>query len=236
MSSSVLFLSFIIYDFLGWLYESTVWAPCEKKRFINRGYLLGPWCPIYGFVSLLDWYLLGELESPVKIFVIAVLVCCAFEYFVSLLLEKLFHERWWDYSNYPFNLNGRISLFSALLFGFAGLVLVKWVHPFVYSRISMIPSPFVDYISFFFFLLFAVDTLFTTIGLSHKNPAVEKLYDRISYSVEVPFDYLNVKTEPVREKAEAAIRTAADTAAEKIAKVSEKVISAENNKKSSDDN
>lgn len=221
MRSSILLLSFVVYSFLGWLYESLVWAPCEKKRFINRGYLIGPWCPIYGFVSLLDWYLLSEIESPLKIFIVAMLVCCGFEYAVSFLLEKLFHERWWDYSNYPLNLNGRISLFSALLFGFAGLALVQWVHPFVYGRISLIPSPLLEYTAEFFFFLFASDTVVSTIGISHKITIVEKFYDTLSYSVEKPFDYLTEKTEPVREKAKESIKTAADVASEKIAKAAD---------------
>lgn len=221
MRCSILFLSFVVYSFLGWLYESLVWAPCEKKRFINRGYLIGPWCPIYGFVSLLDWYLLSEIESPLKIFIVAMLVCCAFEYAVSFLLEKVFHERWWDYSNYPLNLNGRISLFSALLFGFAGLALVQWVHPFVYGHLSLIPPPWIGYCAELFLFLFAADTAVTTIGLSHKNTIVEKFYDKLNYTAEMPFDYLTEHTEPVREKAEETIKTAAGTATETLTKVAD---------------
>lgn len=194
MNRSLLFLAFLTYSFIGWLYESTIWAVCEKKRFINRGYLIGPYCPIYGFVSLFDWYLLYGVDNPLKLFIMASLVCCALEYTTSVLLEKLFHTRWWDYSNYPLNLNGRISLFSALLFGIAGLVLIKEVHPFVFAHLRMIDEPWLTRISGLLFFVFVSDCAVSTIGIAHLSPPVEHVYDNLSYCAERPFDYLTEYT------------------------------------------
>jgi uncharacterized membrane protein len=194
MRSSILFLAFLAYSFMGWLYESTVWAVCEKKRFINRGYLIGPYCPIYGFVSLFDWYLLYETDNPLKLFIMAAVICCSLEYITSVLLEKLFHTRWWDYSNYPFNLNGRISLFSAVLFGFAGLVLIKIVYPYVFTHLALIPEPWLSRTADLLFLVFVSDCAVSTIGIAHLNPRVEQMYDRLSYCAALPFDYLTEYT------------------------------------------
>src|SRR5574344_403991 len=138
--AAVICLAFFVYSFIGWAYESTIWAKAEKKKFMNRGYLMGCYCPIYGFVSLLDWYVLYRFQNPASIFIVAAIVCCCLEYATSWMLEEIFHQRWWDYSNYPLNLDGRISLLSALFFGAAGLLLVKIVHPLTIRTISSLPD------------------------------------------------------------------------------------------------
>ena len=189
------FLAFIVYGFIGWAYESSIWAKAEKKRFINRGMLLGPICPIYGLISFMDWEMLHRIESPAVIFIVSAVVCCIFEYIISWSLEKIFHQRWWDYSNYPLNLNGRISVPSGLFFGAAGLFLVKVVHPFTIQSIGggrlsdrMIFAA--AGVSAFVLLL---DIIVTAVSLGMKVPPrrISRIYDRISYRTAQPFEYLN---------------------------------------------
>ena len=146
MSLYTYFLLFMLYSFLGWLLE-VITKLIEKNRFINRGFLIGPLCPIYGFVALLDYYALSWIKNPVAIFFMAILICCCLEYLVSWSFEKFFGERWWDYSNYAFNLNGRISLYSGLFFGVAGLFLVKVLHPAVIKLINLIDRTKHPYLS-----------------------------------------------------------------------------------------
>lgn len=81
----------------------------QFRRFINRGFLIGPYCPIYGFGSVLIGLLLSRYAGePLVVFILAMVVCGTLEYVTSYLMEKLFHARWWDYSDKRFNLNGRI--------------------------------------------------------------------------------------------------------------------------------
>lgn len=207
---SIAFLAFIFYSIIGWAYECTIWAKAEKKRFMNRGMLLGPICPIYGLVSFLDWVMLNRFENPVVIFVVAAVVCCIFEYFVSWSLEKIFHQRWWDYSNYPLNLNGRISLPSGLFFGAAGLFLVKIVHPFTIRTISLLPDRWLFITAGVLAFILLVDMLVTGISLGLKNPPrrIRKIYDSIFYRTALPFEYLNEAVVPLDRYTEKMIRNA----------------------------
>lgn len=179
------------YGLMGWLYESLIWAPLEKKEFINRGFLIGPFCPIYGVVSILDWYALHFLTEPYSIFFSAMIVCCICEYFISWSLEQIFHIRWWDYSNYPFNLNGRISLYSAVVFGLAGLLLVKIVHPFMMIHYAMIPANIRNIAALVVAGLLILDLTLSAITFINLNNKLKKIYERITSKTKMPFEKLN---------------------------------------------
>ena len=118
------FILFLIYSFVGWAIEVVVTFN-KDKRFVNRGFLLGPYCPIYGFSSIIMILYLSRYRSSfITVFLLAVVVCSIMEYLVSYIMEKLFKARWWDYSNRKFNINGRVCLENS--FGLVYLV------PFLY--------------------------------------------------------------------------------------------------------
>ena len=112
-------LLLIIYSFLGWIVECT-YCVLGTGVWINRGFLYGPFIPIYGFGAVL---VLGAINYlPNNIFIIflgSIIITSILEYLTSYLMELFFHTRWWDYSELPFNLNGRICLLNSLLFGIA---------------------------------------------------------------------------------------------------------------------
>ena len=121
------FVYFIIFSFFGWIWE-TIYCTVKNREWANRGFLFAPLCPIYGVgavaiilvannigVSNYQWW---------HIFIIAVLGSMVLEYVTSWLLEKLFHAYWWDYSDMPLNINGRICLPCSLGFGVAGLIVI----------------------------------------------------------------------------------------------------------------
>ncbi len=123
------FILFIIYSFAGWVME-TLWVSWCNKRLVDRGFLIGPYCPIYGFGALLIVLLLSKLSfSPILVFLMTVFVCGALEYFASWIMEKIFKARWWDYSNVKFNLNGRICLKNLIAFGIMGIVVIYIINP-----------------------------------------------------------------------------------------------------------
>lgn len=126
---SFLFLLFISYSFIGWLFETSV-CSIRAKRFVDRGFLLGPLCPIYGFSALIFIYLLEDYAyDPLILFVLSTVIASIMEYITSYILEKLFKVRWWDYSHLPFNINGRVVLAYSTTFGLMGLLLVYIVNP-----------------------------------------------------------------------------------------------------------
>ena len=122
-------LYFVIYAFIGYIVEV---ASCsiKNKKMVDRGYLFGPVIPIYGFGSIM--IILSTIGVKVAfplVFLLSMLVCSLLEYATSFILEKIYHVRWWDYSeSHKFNLNGRICLQNSLLFGLAGLFIVYFVH------------------------------------------------------------------------------------------------------------
>ena len=151
------FLIFIIYSFIGWCVE-VVYVYYDEDKLVNRGFLIGPYCPIYGISSLLMIFLLTQYMDNVEVaFVMALMVCTIAEYLTSLIMEKMFNTRWWDYSNKKFNINGRICLKISIAFGLLGTLLLYVIHPFVLSIITKINPLILTIISIVLFIIFIVD-------------------------------------------------------------------------------
>lgn len=129
MSVEVCTLSFFFYSFIGWLYESIICSLIKERRLINRGFLLGPYCPVYGCGAVLCYLLLGSIENPFMLFLAAAVLCSALEYVTGYGMEKLFQAKWWDYSHLPLNLHGRICLYGAILFGMGNVLICKKIQP-----------------------------------------------------------------------------------------------------------
>ena len=126
-------LLFFACSILGWCIE-VLCKLIQFHRFINRGFLVGPWCPIYGFGAVFISLLLSRhAEDPLAVFGLAILICGILEYSASYMLEKIFHARWWDYSTKKFNLNGRVCADTLLPFGLLGLLLVYAITPVMFS-------------------------------------------------------------------------------------------------------
>lgn len=135
-------LCFFIYGFLGWCTE-VAFAAAKEQRFVNRGFLNGPICPIYGIGVVAVVLLLMPYKNNLLILYIAsTIVVTALEWVTGFILEKLFHSKWWDYSNMPLNLNGYVCLLFSLIWGVACVVIVKWIHPLIYKGVQILPKWF----------------------------------------------------------------------------------------------
>ena len=153
------FLYFIIYAVVGWCSE-VLYAYIMKNKITNRGFLLGPLCPIYGFGALAVLILLKPyVNHPLGFFVLAMFVCSVIEYVAGYLMEKLFKARWWDYSNTKFNLNGRVCLDTLIPFGVGALIVNYLFHPNLVKLISMIPSRVVTIFVIAFAIIFVADLI-----------------------------------------------------------------------------
>ena len=136
-----LVLLFFIYSFAGWCIEVTL-KYIQYHRFINRGFLTGPICPIYGTGAALITVAV-RLLTPIEkaygtTFAISFLLCGAVEYFTSWYLEKRFHARWWDYSRKPMNLHGRVWAGNLILFGLGGVGIVHFFNPALFTALDRI--------------------------------------------------------------------------------------------------
>lgn len=130
---------FLIYAFLGWCTE-VAYAALDTGKFVNRGFLNGPICPIYGCGILVVVGILTPLkENLLILFVGSMLLTTVIEFITGFLLEKLFHNQWWDYSNEPFNLCGYICLKFSILWGLACTFVMEIIHPLIYKVIHIFP-------------------------------------------------------------------------------------------------
>lgn len=130
----------------------------RHKKFVNRGFLIGPYCPIYGYGTISMTLLLkGYANDPIVLFVMAIVICSILEYTTSFVMEKIFKIRWWDYSNRKFNINGRICLETMIPFGILGCLMIYFVNPFMFAIIDMIPSNLINIIAVILFIIYLVD-------------------------------------------------------------------------------
>lgn len=168
---------FIIYSFMGWVYE-TLYCTIKNGKWSNRGFLYGPICPIYGTGAIagsLTMNLLHENHiepSWWQVFIFSVVASAVLEYVTSYVLEKIFHALWWDYSNLPLNLHGRISLFTSLGFGFAGLLIIYIIVPFTENAVSYMPPTIMVLLAVCLTLIFVIDFIFTVSALHNFNESI----------------------------------------------------------------
>ena len=130
------FLLFILYSMIGWLME-VILTIIEDKKLVNRGFFVGPYCPIYGFGGILATLFLSKYSGDIfALFFLGILLFSFLEYYTSYFLEKIFHARWWDYTNRKFNINGRICLETMIPFGILGIVVIKFANPILFNLLN----------------------------------------------------------------------------------------------------
>lgn len=156
------------YSFLGWLYESILCSVTERKL-VNRGFLNGPVCPVYGCGAVVVIIFLSSIKDPVTLFLAGMILTCSIEYITSWLLEKIFHARWWDYSEYKMNINGRVCLLGAVVFGTFSVVLLEWIHPYVETITFKIPAPIIIGLVSMFLCIGIGDCIITVIHILRLN-------------------------------------------------------------------
>lgn len=158
------FLWLMIYSIIGWVYESTI-CSISQRKLINRGFLNGPYCPIYGTGAVLVLLVLGRIQNPVLLFFAGAVLTCSLEYLTSWLMEKLFHARWWDYSKRKFNIGGRVCLIGAVVFGAFSVVLILVLHPFIKSLTDRLTDTALTWICAILLVGIVSDLIVTVKGL-----------------------------------------------------------------------
>ena len=166
---------FFIYAFLGWCTE-VCYAALVTGKFVNRGFLNGPLCPIYGFGVLLVGVCLTPLrENTLLLFAASVALTSLLELATGCLLEKVFHERWWDYSDEPFNFKGYICLRFSLAWGLAVLLVVEVIHPGVVAVIRWVPRPVGGVLLTALCAALAVDLVATVKSIAKLNHLLQQI-------------------------------------------------------------
>ena len=174
---ATILLWFAAYCFIGWIWESS-YRSIRNHKFINSGFLTGPYIPIYGFGALGYIFIMHFTLNPIELFFIGGLLACAIEYITSWALEQLFHARWWDYSSATLNINGRVCLQGFIAFG-AFAVILPYVHLFVGNIIDQINPTWRIILIIIFFAAFFTDLANTVRGLIKFNKTLRRLQGEI---------------------------------------------------------
>ncbi len=162
------FLLFILYSFGGWIVEC-IWTYFMKRKLENRGFLFGPICPIYGVGSLICVLLVGPLRLswPLE-FLLMIVLCDIIEYITSVVLERIYHVRWWDYTTASvLHLNGRISLETSIGFGVGGIFILHLIQPFFSRLLAPLNHLSLLAISGLLLIIFVADILLSLIAISN---------------------------------------------------------------------
>jgi len=175
MSFDRMIWTFFIYSFLGWCME-VGYAAMNQKKFVNRGFLHMPICPIYGIGVVLVVELLSGLKHNLLLFyVVSTVALTLLEWFTGVVLEKLFHCRWWDYSKEWLNIQGYVCLPFSLIWGIAGIIIILFVHPIVLKLIALIPAVPGRIILIMLLIVLIIDLAVTISEILHMNLNLKKM-------------------------------------------------------------
>lgn len=165
------FLTFLMFSVIGWICEVLYVGLFFEHKFINRGFLYGPLCPIYGFGGIVILSLPKALQDPIWVlFLSGIFFCTLVEYLGSWILEKMFHAHWWDYSNQkitikgktiPLNIKGRVCLLNSILFGVMTVVVIDFVQPLINRFFALFPDVYLNLANDVFAIILAIDLAFT---------------------------------------------------------------------------
>lgn len=186
------FVYFVIFSCMGWIYES-IFCTVKSGSWQNRGFLYGPVCPIYGvgaatIMALVDWYA-GQNQGQVnytwwQVFLVAFFGSIVLEYVTSWGLEKLFHAYWWDYSDVPLNINGRVCFPASVGFGVAGLLVIYVIAPATKDATQWITPILMELFSLIFMALLAVDATLTVSALTGFERNVAAMEEALNQHME----------------------------------------------------
>lgn len=180
---------FFIVSFVGWLLE-VAYAAIVEKRFVNRGFLNGPICPIYGVGIVLMDFVLGRFENNMAILIAgAMILGSALEWLAGFILEKVFKQKWWDYSDSPHNLNGYICLSFSVIWGIAGAVVVRIVMPLLKGAVGLVPKTFGHVLLLSLTMIFLADLIITVVSITGLNRRLRNL-EMISIKIKEATDSL----------------------------------------------
>lgn len=171
-------LTFVLYSFIGYLCE-VAYCSIGQRHLVNRGFLYGPWLPIYGFGGLIVDIFLDPISSyPLLVFIAAIILTSAVEYVGSWALEKIFSIKLWDYSEHKFNINGRVCLLNSSLFGLMSMILVYGAYPWIQKAFAMIPVLIAERLGDLLRILFAVDLTLSVIKMSAFKKALGEVREK----------------------------------------------------------
>lgn len=167
---------FSIYSFLGWVCE-VVYCSIPAKKFINRGFLKGPVCPVYGFGAVFVVLIMNllDINIPILIFLFGGIIASIIEFLADIVLEYVFHTRLWNYSNRKFNIKGRVCLLNSTLFAILSLLLMKLIHPTILNLVNTFSNQTIMIVAYILIAIFTVDISLTVSEVINLNITLKNM-------------------------------------------------------------
>lgn len=167
---------FVLYSVIGYFIEIISVSIRSKKLTFSRGFLLGPYLPIYGRSAVLLILCFSKHNiNIIEEFILCLLICTFIEYVTSYIMEKLFKVRWWDYSNRLFNIKGRICLSNSILFGLGGTFILRVLNPIISPLVFSIKLKYLYLITGILFLIILSDDIISILVLNKLKKNFIKL-------------------------------------------------------------
>lgn len=203
----MLLIMFGVYAVMGWMAE-VVFFTLKTGKFINRGFLNGPLCPLYGFGVVGVVIIMSPIKDNILLlFFGSMIFCTVIEYITGVILNKLFNDRWWDYSDKPFNIKGYVCLGFSLMWGFACVSVIRVVHPVVYHIIDIMPMWLEIVIAAVFYVYVAADLVVTVRGINKVNRRLREMAehardisDTTGYYISEAARSIDEKTDELRDE------------------------------------
>lgn len=201
-------LLFFTYSIAGWCMEVVrIFLNPKYKKFVNRGFLIGPYLPIYGSGVIAITLFLNKYSNDIPaLFFLSVIVCGILEYSTSFIMEKLFNARWWDYSTKKFNINGRVCLETLIPFGIGGTLILHWINPFIIGLFDKIPPTPKAIIAYSLLAIITLDTIISLTIISKFKTATNEVDLSEADDTENISKYVKEKAEDVAMKLESDIK------------------------------
>ena len=204
---------FVLFSVIGYILE-VIYAAVVLGKFVNRGFLGGPWCPIYGFGILIIAIILKPISGSILVtFIGSLIVTTLIEYFSGFILEKIFNQKWWDYSDIPFNLNGYVCLKFSLIWAVGCTFVIKLVFPAIDLLIRVMPHLIGEIIFFSVIALMLADfaaTIFAIIGIRKKLRLLQNIADRLRENTDDMGSFISKETLAVKDRYDELSRSLVD--------------------------
>jgi len=180
----------------------------QKRKFVNRGFLIGPYCPIYGVGVVSVTLLLSRFsDNIILLFILSTILCGLLEYFTGYIMEKIFNARWWDYSDSKFNINGRVCLDTLIPFGIICVLVICFANPCIFSKLYNIPKNSLHSIVAFLLSIYLIDICISfKIILNFKNVTkqakdnTEEISKKVKEATEAAIKKLTLEKEELIRK------------------------------------
>ncbi len=213
-------LMYFLYSSIGWTVECT-YRSLGERRIINSGFLYGPMCPIYGTGALVFEILVKPFAAHWwAVLLLGILFADAVEYLTSYLMEKLFHARWWDYSNEFLNINGRICFKHTCYWALFSVLYVYFISPIYDYALSFVPMNVRHILVYVILAIFAVDLILTVKAVINIQQFMSKL-DALRQNVNMAADVVKLTAEGIKDSAEIKYREFSETVAQNSEKLEE---------------